>query len=139
MIWQPIVVGVDGSHESARAATLAARMAAAAGTTCHLVHATRDVWAAVPSQDVNQELRRILIDSVTEEIGSALRPVLDPPDLADRVTVRLGRPPVVLKRGWPISTPSWSCSAASIIRCWVVGSAATPVSTSPARPTSRCS
>jgi len=47
MSWKPIVVGVDASSEGACAATTGAALAKAAGTTCHLVHATRDVVSAV--------------------------------------------------------------------------------------------
>src|SRR5260370_25475412 len=43
MSWKPIIVGVDGSPESVRAAVLGVAAAERAGTTCHLVHAGRRV------------------------------------------------------------------------------------------------
>ena len=47
MSGQPIVVGVDGSPESAAAASAGWRIAEAAGVDCRLVHATRDVRTAL--------------------------------------------------------------------------------------------
>ncbi len=47
MISRPIVVGVDGSPESAAAAAAGWRLAEGAGVSCHLVHATSDVRSAL--------------------------------------------------------------------------------------------
>ena len=47
MITQPIVVGVDGSPESAAAASVAWMIARTAGTPCRLLHAANNVSAAL--------------------------------------------------------------------------------------------
>jgi nucleotide-binding universal stress UspA family protein len=88
--WAPIVVGVDESREAAAAAALGWRLARAAGTSCHLVHAVRDPGTAPLPSDAGLAAR----------IGSRLREAL-----ADRVPrealatlgVRPGRPACVLR------------------------------------------
>jgi len=97
MSWKPIVVGVDASREAAGAAAFACRMAGAAETTCHLVHAVRDVWAAVPIEEGVEELRRALIEDARADITAALKDVV-PPEWLEHTAVRLGRAPVVLKQ-----------------------------------------
>jgi nucleotide-binding universal stress UspA family protein len=57
MSWQPIVVGVDDSPEAAGAAALAGRIAAAAHTSCHLVHATPD--AGSPAMVLRQAVTEL--------------------------------------------------------------------------------
>src|SRR2546429_7881527 len=47
MSWKPFVVGVDASPEAAGAAAFACRVAEQAGAGRRLVHATREVLAAV--------------------------------------------------------------------------------------------
>ena len=95
MSWKPIVVGVDTSPEAASAAAFASRMADMAGTTCHLVHSARDVWAAVPVDEGVDELKHALIDNVRADIRTALKGVDQA--LIESLTVRLGRAPVVLR------------------------------------------
>lgn len=97
MSWKPIVVGVDASPEAAGAAGFACRLAGAAETTCHLVHAVRDVWAAVPVEEGVEDLRRALMDDARAGITAALKSVV-PRKLVDNIAVRLGRAPVVLKQ-----------------------------------------
>jgi len=96
MSWQPIVVGVDASPEAAGAAAFAVRMSQQAGTTCHLVHAARDVWASVGVEEGVDELWHALIDQARANITTTLKNVV-PKELADDLTVRLGRAPLVLK------------------------------------------
>lgn len=50
MSWNPVVIGVDGSEESSRAAEYGARVADQLGTTARLVHAVPEYWVAVPPE-----------------------------------------------------------------------------------------
>src|SRR2546426_300494 len=59
MSWKPFVVGVDASPEAAGAAAFACRVAEQAGAGCRLVHATRDVLAAVEVPEVAAYRRAI--------------------------------------------------------------------------------
>ena len=97
MSWQPIVVGVDASPEAAGAAAFAVRMSQRAGTTCHLVHAARDVWASVGVEEGVDELWHALVDQARANITAVLAGVV-PRELVDEMTIRLGRPPIVLKQ-----------------------------------------
>src|SRR5438477_1448081 len=97
MSWQPIVVGVDASPEAAGAAGFACRMARVAGTSCHLVHGARDVWASVGVDEGVGELRGVSLDAVRAHLTATLEDVV-PRDLVDTMTVRLGPAAVVLKQ-----------------------------------------
>jgi len=95
--WNPIVAGVDGSPESARAAALAWRIARAADARCVLVYAAPDIWAPgglaplMQSPEIfdrlGTDVRRWLAEEVGAEIPVAVREAL---------VVRPGRPGVVL-------------------------------------------
>lgn len=50
MLWNPVVIGVDGSEESSRAAAFGALVAGHLGTTARLVHAVPEYWVAVPPE-----------------------------------------------------------------------------------------
>ncbi len=97
MSWQPIVVGVDASPEAAGAAAFAVRMSQRAGTTCHLVHAARDVWASVGVEEGVDELWHALVDQARANITAVLAGVV-PREVVDEMTIRLGRAPIVLKQ-----------------------------------------
>ncbi|PYP02045.1 MAG: hypothetical protein DMD27_16275 [Gemmatimonadetes bacterium] len=97
MSWQPIVVGVDASPEAAGAAAFAVRMSQRAGTTCHLVHAARDVWASVGVEEGVDELWHALVDQARANITAVLAGVV-PRELVDNMAVRLGRAPVALRQ-----------------------------------------
>src|SRR6266568_3895481 len=97
MSWQSIVVGVDASPEAAGAAAFAVRMSQRAGTTCHLVHAARDVWASVGVEEGVDELWHALVDQARANITAVLAGVV-PRELVDEMTIRLGRAPIVLKQ-----------------------------------------
>src|SRR6266566_7768952 len=97
MSWQPLVVGVDGSPEAAGAAAFAVRMSQRAGTSCHLVHAARDVWASVGVEEGVDKLWHVLIDQARANITAALKDVVLR-ELVDEMTIRLGRAPTVLKQ-----------------------------------------
>src|SRR5438105_14693535 len=97
MSWQPIVVGVDASPEAAGAAAFAVRMSQRAGTTCHLVHAARDVWASVGVEEGGDELWHALVDQARADITAGLAGGVSA-ELVDNIAVRLGRAPVALRQ-----------------------------------------
>lgn len=94
---QPVVVGVDGSEQSSRAAAIAWRIARAANVSCSLVCAIPDLWtpgiageiAIAPNlfDQLAAEVRRQLAADVGAEIPSAVR---------DGLVFRTGRPGPVL-------------------------------------------
>src|SRR5438034_212383 len=95
MSWQPIVVGVDASPEAAHAAAFAMGAAERAGTTCHSVHAARDVLATadVPA---NRPYRQALMEQARGEIRAALADAVPAAGLKT-LSVRIGAAPVALK------------------------------------------
>jgi len=100
MSWKPIVVGVDDSPEAAAAAALGWKLAEAAKTKCHLVHATPDIRSAVLGAEAPidvEELYRGLVNRVRAQIGVALRGVV-PQHAINGMAVWMGRTPVVLKQ-----------------------------------------
>ena len=72
---ETIVVGVDGSPASLRAAALAWKIARATGATCRLVHAVREPPAAVEYGQASVGGRR-LVDQVAVDSRRALLPRL---------------------------------------------------------------
>ena len=97
MSWKPIVVAVDASTEAAGAAAFAVRLSQRAGTSCHLIHAARDVWASVGVEGGGDKLWQVLIDQARASITAAVKDVV-PRELVDQMTVRFGRAPLVLKQ-----------------------------------------
>src|SRR2546429_3921649 len=97
MSWQPIVVGVDASPEAAGAAAFAVRMSQRAGTTCHLVHAARDVWASVGVEEGVDELWHALVDQARANITAVFAGVV-PRELGDNMAVPLGGAPLPLRQ-----------------------------------------
>ena len=100
MAWKPIVAGVDGSAESARAAAVAADLAQAAGTSCQLVHVARDEWSALAIAEMPeraQQFREALMAQARERLEHTLWGVV-PPDVVQRMIVRLGRTADALKQ-----------------------------------------
>ena len=99
MTWKPIVAGVDGSAESARAAAVAADLAQAAGTSCQLVHVTQDGWSKFAIAEMPEraaEFRHALMENARERMLHSMWGVV-PPDVVQRMIVRLGRTAAVLK------------------------------------------
>jgi nucleotide-binding universal stress UspA family protein len=95
---KPVVVGVDGSPESVRAAALGWRIAQAAGVECRLIHALPDVWAASSLAQVptySAQLERDLMDDARRHLDVALGDAV-PRDIRDRIEVRIGRAALVL-------------------------------------------
>lgn len=98
MSWKPVVAGVDASPESASAAALASLIAQKAGTSCHLVHATRDAWAALTAADLPErfgELDFFVLQQAREQVAQSLG-LHVPPELVNALKVVNGRPPLVL-------------------------------------------
>ena len=95
MTWKPIVVGVDASPEAAGAAALASRIAAAARTSCHLVHAARDLWGSLQPDEGGQELQRAVIDAARIRVAAQLKDVV-PRELVHTLSIRIGRTATVL-------------------------------------------
>ncbi len=98
MTWQPIIVGVDGSPESVRAAVLGSVIAEAAGTRCLLVHAAMDYWSstAMPTVGVDMAaLDEATVDHSRSLIVNALTGRV-PDALLTSMVIRIGPPAAVL-------------------------------------------
>jgi nucleotide-binding universal stress UspA family protein len=97
MSWDPIVVGVDTSPAAARAAQLGLSIAATAGVSCRLVHATRDRWSASSDMGPNAyaAFRAAALHAVRERVEQALQNGVSQCARRDLV-VREGWPPAVL-------------------------------------------
>ena len=98
MSWKPIIAGVDASPEAAAAAAVAWMIAQKAGTTCQLVHATRDAWAALTAADLPErfgELDYFLIQQAREQVAQSLGLKL-PAEIVAGLKVANGRAPMVL-------------------------------------------
>ena len=94
---KPVVVGVDGSPESVRAAALGWRIAKAGGVGCALVCALPDPGPATAFGPplYSPDLYERLYAETRRAVMDALRPEL-PPALVESVEVRVGRPADVL-------------------------------------------
>ncbi len=98
MISRPIVVGVDGSPESAAAAAAGWRLAEGAGVSCHLVHATSDVRSALDLAGTGvslDDLQGAMLERGRGEIVTLLEDRV-PPHILDGLIVRVGRPTAIL-------------------------------------------
>ncbi len=98
MPWKPIIVGVDGTLESVRAAQWGAYIADLAGTTCRLVHAARDYWSAVTIPDSIQDydqLDQAALSYARSTVTGSLRSDV-PPAVLETLEVRVGRPTMIL-------------------------------------------
>lgn len=98
MDWQPIIVGVDGSPESVRAAVLGSILAQAAHTECVLVHAALDYWSSTAMPAVGVDIAAL--DEATIEhsralVTSALAGRVAEP-LLQSIVIRIGPPAAVL-------------------------------------------
>lgn len=99
MSWNPIVVGVDASPEAAWAAALGADLAQIAGTTCQLVHASREVVSAAALAELPEraeEFTAAQVEQARERVLHGLWGVVPTP-LLEHIAIRVGRPAVVLK------------------------------------------
>ena len=99
MSWNPIVVGVDGSPESAWAAALGADIAQRGSTTCQLVHATRDAISALALAELPlgaEEFAAAQLAHAREQVLHGAQGIV-PTALLERIVVRAGRPAIALK------------------------------------------
>jgi nucleotide-binding universal stress UspA family protein len=93
-----IVVGVDGSPESVRAAAAGAMVAQRAGVPCHVVHAVPDYLAAFSSPDAVMDtsgLTEAAVSYAREFITGAMADKV-PDQYLRELEVLVGRVPVVL-------------------------------------------
>ena len=87
---KPIIVGVDESPASARAARAGWHLAAAMGAPCRLIHAIPDVWT-IEAVDIAE----LVVADERRRIIAALNDVL-PADALAAIEVHIGRPAHVL-------------------------------------------
>lgn len=99
MTTQPIVVGVDGSPESASAASVAWMLARAADVPCRLVHAIADVntsLAMAGTGVVTEALQLAALAGARAELGASLQDHV-PRSVVDAMVVSPGSPGDVLE------------------------------------------
>jgi nucleotide-binding universal stress UspA family protein len=99
MTAQPIVVGVDGSPESAAAASVAWMLARAAEVPCRLVHAANDVSAALEFAGtgvVTETLQLAALSVARAEVSASLRGRL-PVSVIDAMVLSTGTTADVLE------------------------------------------
>lgn len=95
---KPVMVGVDGSPESVKAAAFAWRLAAAARAECRLLHAVPDAWLAdypglpAPSRDVLDDVLEASRQRITQSLSGAV-----PVAVGEKLDVRFGRAELVLR------------------------------------------
>ena len=95
----PIVVGVDGSPESASAASVAWMLARAADVPCLLVHATDDVHTSLAMAGtgvVTEALQLAALAGARAELSASLQEVL-PASVVDGMVVSVGNAADVLE------------------------------------------
>jgi len=98
MGWKPIVVGVDGSPESLRAAAMGAMIAAQAAVECRLVHVVPDFYATTAAAECGVDVS-VLEDGAVAHGTALVRSTLAghvSDDVIDRLEVRVGRPAIAL-------------------------------------------
>ena len=98
MSWKPVIVGVDASPEAVPAAAFAWDIARRAHTSCHLVHATHDTWAAVTSADMSVRLGELddyLIEQARAQVAQSLN-LHVPRELVAQLSVVNGRAPLAI-------------------------------------------
>lgn len=97
MTSRPIIAGVDGSPESVRAAVMGSVIAEAAGSACHLVHATPDyaLGTSLPEFGDVTAMRLATAAHARELIRATLEANV-PTALLATLDVRMGRAPLVL-------------------------------------------
>lgn len=99
MTAQPIVVGVDGSTESASAASVAWMLARAADVPCRLVYAIDDVNASLVMAGtgvVTEALQLAALAGARAELGASLQDCV-PPAVVDAMVVSTGATADVLE------------------------------------------
>ncbi|MBI4503149.1 MAG: universal stress protein [Gemmatimonadetes bacterium] len=89
--WKVVVVGVDASPESARAASAAWKIAEAAGIECRLVHVVPQLIAGVIAAGPPPTLQSLFLRDARARVEEALKDAV-PAGLLERLEVMLGRP-----------------------------------------------
>ncbi len=95
---QPIIVGVDGSPESVRAAAFGAKLADRAKVACRLVHAVPDYWTAVPGVELGLDvaaLDKAGVEHARQLMKESLQGTV-PDRVLGTLEVTVGRAPTVL-------------------------------------------
>lgn len=94
---KPIIVGIDDSPESVRAARMGWELAAAMHAPCRLIHAIADVWAtaAIAQVPITPSLSEEIVTDAKSRILAALGDALPAAALA-AIEVKVGRPAAVL-------------------------------------------
>ncbi|MFI5213216.1 MAG: universal stress protein [Gemmatimonadales bacterium] len=99
MAWKPIVVAVDGSPESVRAAVTGSMIAEKAGAECVIVHAVPDYLASFTAPDVQMDvagLEDLAMEHAREFISGTLKGDVRPEVLAG-LRAEVGRAPIVIQ------------------------------------------
>ena len=136
MAWKPIVVGVDGSPESVRAAVTGSMIAEKAGAECVIVHAVPDYLASFTAPDVSLDvsgLEDMAMEHAREFITGTLKGDVRPELLAG-LRSEVGCAPIVgfnpcgltrchccagaLAHGCSSATVPWA--AVGIVRHWLL-------------------
>ena len=98
--WKPILVGVDTSTEAQAAARYGRLLAEATGAQLFLIHAVHESWVPFADEELGErtgEIRQALLDTARLQVRTALEASL-PPEFMDRLIVRFGRAPIVLRQ-----------------------------------------
>ncbi|MDH5804597.1 MAG: universal stress protein [Gemmatimonadota bacterium] len=99
MLTGPIVIGVDGSTEAAKAAAFGVKFAELLGSRCQLVHAVPDTWSVAAEEipfDLDQYNREIAEAHRTTTIEALKGHV--PDGVLDALDIRMGRTSKVIKQ-----------------------------------------
>jgi nucleotide-binding universal stress UspA family protein len=97
--WKPVLVGVDASNEAQAAARFGWKMAQHTGAQLVLVHAVREYWIPFADEELGErtgEIRRALLDTARSQVAALLADCV-PAEVLERMIVRFGRAPAVLR------------------------------------------
>lgn len=98
--WKPVLVGVDASSEAKDAARFGWKLAQVTGAQLVLVHAVREFWIPFADEQLGErtaEIRRALLDTARAQVTAMLADSV-PAEVQERMIVRFGRAPVVLRQ-----------------------------------------
>ena len=126
MAWKKIVVGVDGSPESVRAAVTGAMLAEQAEIECVLVHAVPDYQTSFAAPGIAMDMSDVAAMAASyarEFITGTLQHDLRPAVL-DGLRTEVGRAPVVLERAIKSLDAGLLVLGASIIAASIASAAA---------------
>jgi len=98
--WKPILVGVDASREARAAAQFGWKLAQVTGAQLMLAHAVREFWIPFADEQLGErtvEIRKAMLDTARAQVTTALGDSV-PAEVTQRMMVRFGRAPVVLRQ-----------------------------------------